>query len=509
MTANYLVEMKQITKRFPGVLANDGVNLQVKKGEVLALLGENGSGKSTLMSILSGLYRPDEGEIYISGKKQIFKSPREAIDAGIGMVHQHFKQVDTFSVAENVILGSKEAKFFINAKKVEKEIEDISLGYGLHVDPTAKVWQLSVAEKQRVEIVKMLYRGSKLLVLDEPTAVLTPQEARELFQTVRQMTAKGQSIILITHKLNEVMEVSDRVTILRGGRSIATREKHEVNERELARLMMGQDIVVPSQKKPGKFGQTVLKLDNLSAGSDSRRAGIKDISLQVRAGEIMGIAGIAGNGRRELAETIAGLRQVSSGKIYIEEKDVTNLSTLEVIDEGVSYIPEDRLGTGLVPNLGAVENLILKEYRRPGLGSGPFINRNKANEYTNELVNEVGVKLTGMDAPVKMLSGGNLQRLLLARELACSPKVIVAVYPVRGLDIAAAEFIHKMLLEQRSKGAAIVLISEDLEELLKLSDNIGVLYKGSLVGILPVEKAEPEVIGLMMLGAKSGEVMAS
>lgn len=509
MTADYLVEMKQITKRFPGVVANDGVNLQVKKGEVLALLGENGSGKSTLMSILSGLYRPDEGEIYLDGRKFSFKSPREAILAGIGMVHQHFKQVDTFSVAENVILGSKDTKFFLNAKKVEKDIEELSRGYGLHVDPTAKIWQLSVAEKQRVEIVKMLYRGSKLLVLDEPTAVLTPQEARELFQTLRQMTAKGQSIILITHKLNEVMEVADRVTILRGGKSVATRQKHEVNERELARLMMGQNIVTPSKKNEANFGSTVLELKHVSAGSDARRVGIKDISLKVRAGEIMGIAGIAGNGRRELAETIAGLRKIVEGKIFIGTKDVTNLSTLEVIDEGVSYVPEDRLGTGLVPNLGAVDNLILKEYRRPGLGSGPFINRRKANDYATELINDVGVKLTGLEAPVKMLSGGNLQRLLLSRELACSPKVIVAVYPVRGLDIAAAEAIHKMLLEQRSKGAAIVLISEDLEELLKLSDNIGVLYKGSLMGILPVEKAEPEIIGLMMLGAKPGEVLAS
>ncbi|MEW6696943.1 MAG: ABC transporter ATP-binding protein [Bacillota bacterium] len=509
MTAEYLVFMKQITKGFPGVLANDRIDFQVKKGEILALLGENGSGKSTLMSILAGLYRPDAGEIYVEGRKVTFKSPREAIDAGIGMVHQHFKQVDTFSVAENIILGSKEAKFLLKAGKVEKEIEELSRGYGLHVDPTAKIWQLSVAEKQRVEIVKMLYRGSKLLVLDEPTAVLTPQEARELFQVIRQMTARGQSIILITHKLNEVMEVADRVTVLRGGRAVATREKQQVSQRELARLMMGQDIIVPSQKKPGQFGEAVLRLERASADSDSRRPGLKDITLTVRQGEILGIAGIAGNGRRELAEAIVGLRPISGGKIIIGSKDVTPLSPLEIIEEGVSYIPEDRLGSGLVPNLGAVDNLILKEYRRPGLGRGPFINRRKAKEFATRLIEEVGVKITGLEAPVKKLSGGNLQRVLLARELSSSPKVIVAVYPVRGLDIAASEAVHKMLLEQRSKGAAIVLISEDLEELLKLSDNIGVLYKGTLMGILPVEEAEPEKIGLMMLGAQPGEVMAS
>lgn len=508
MAANVLIDMRQITKRFPGVLANDRIDLQVKKGEILALLGENGSGKSTLMSILSGLYRPDEGEIYIEGQKVTFKSPRDAIVAGIGMVHQHFKQVETFSVAENVILGSKRSKFLVNAKQVEKEIEELSQGYGLQVDPRAKVWQLSVAERQKVEIVKMLYRGSKLLVLDEPTAVLTPQEARELFQVIRQMTAKGQSIIIITHKLNEVMEVADRVTILRSGCAVATRERHEVNERELARLMMGQDILIPNKKNPGNLGKPVLKLNQVSTET-TRQNGLKNVSLTVRAGEIFGIAGIAGNGRRELAEAIVGLQSISTGTIMIEDKDVSNFSPRDIIDVGVSYIPEDRLGSGLVPNLGAIDNLILKEYRRPGLGSGPFLNRSKAKDFAVKLLQEVGVKLTGLEAPVKMLSGGNLQRVLLARELASSPKVIVAVYPIRGLDIAAAEAVHKMLLEQRSKGAAIVLISEDLEELLKLSDNIGVLYKGSLMGILPVEEAEPERIGLMMLGSRQGEVIAS
>lgn len=509
MAADFLVEMKQITKRFPGVLANDRVDLQVKKGEVLALLGENGSGKSTLMSILAGLYRPDEGEMFVEGNKVNFKSPRESIDAGIGMVHQHFKQVETFSVTENVLLGSKKMSFLVNARKVEKDIEDLSKGYGLHVDPEAKIWQLSVAERQRVEIVKMLYRGSKLLVLDEPTAVLTPQEARELFQIIRQMTAKGQSIIIITHKLNEVMEVADRVTILRNGKSIASRDKSQVNERELARLMMGQEVIVPSKKKQGNFGQTVLKLERVSADSDSRRPGLSDVSFTVKQGEILGIAGIAGNGRRELAEAIVGLRPISSGNIYLADKDVTNLSPLQIIDEGVSYIPEDRLGSGLVPNLGAADNLILKEYRRPGVGRGLFIDRKKAQEFTEGLIDQVGVKITGLNAPVKKLSGGNLQRLLLARELSSSPKVIVAVYPVRGLDIAAAEAVHGMLLAEREKGAAIVLISEDLEELLKLSDNIGVLHKGSLMGILPVAEAEPETIGLMMLGTKPGRVMAS
>ncbi|MDO7785962.1 ABC transporter ATP-binding protein [Desulforamulus aquiferis] len=504
MTTDFLVEMKQITKKFPGVLANDRVDLQVKKGEILALLGENGSGKSTLMSVLSGLYRPDSGEIFISGQKYSFKSPRESIDAGIGMVHQHFKQVETFSVAENMILGSHKSKFLVNAKSVENEIRDLSRGYGLEVDPSAKLWQLSVAERQRVEIVKMLYRGSKLLILDEPTAVLTPQEAKELFQVIRKMTEMGESIILITHKLNEVMEVADRVTILRGGKSIATRERSQVDERELARLMMGQDITMPQKRNPAKLGNDVLILDQVSAAGDGERAGLSNISLTVKEGEILGIAGIAGNGRRDLAETIVGLRAVTKGRLIIGDKEVSNFTPLQIIDEKVSYIPEDRLGSGLVPNLGAIDNLILKEYRRPWLGRGPLINRRRAKEYAQKLIKEVDVKVTGLNAPVKMLSGGNLQRLLLARELASSPRVIVAVYPVRGLDIAAAEAVHRMLLDQRSKGAAIVLISEDLEELLKLSDRIGVLYKGTLMGILPVEQAEPERIGLMMLGSELG-----
>lgn len=509
MTEGLLVDMRQITKRFPGVLANDRVDLQVKQGEILALLGENGSGKSTLMSILSGLYRPDAGEIYVSGQLVNFKSPRDSIKAGIGMVHQHFKQVETFTVAENIILGSKDAGLTMNLKQVEKEIAELSQGYGLQVNPTAKIWQLSVAERQRVEIVKMLYRGSKLLILDEPTAVLTPQEARELFQVIRQMTTRGQSVILITHKLNEVMEVADRVTILRNGRSVATRSREQVNERELARLMMGQDIIAPTKRKHSNFGQPVLQLKHVSAASDSDRPGLSNVSLTVRQGEILGIAGIAGNGRRELAEVIVGLRPLQGGSITICDRNVSNFSPREIIDEGVSYIPEDRLGSGLVPNLGAIDNLILKEYRRPTLSKGPFINRKMAKEYAIKLIESVGVKLTGLTAPVKMLSGGNLQRILLARELASQPKVIVAVYPVRGLDIAAAEAVHQMLLEQRSKGAAIVLISEDLEELLKLSDNIGVLYKGTLMGVLPVTEAEPEKIGLMMLGAQPEEVKAS
>ncbi|RYD02032.1 hypothetical protein N752_26635 [Desulforamulus aquiferis] len=333
MTTDFLVEMKQITKKFPGVLANDRVDLQVKKGEILALLGENGSGKSTLMSVLSGLYRPDSGEIFISGQKYSFKSPRESIDAGIGMVHQHFKQVETFSVAENMILGSHKSKFLVNAKSVENEIRDLSRGYGLEVDPSAKLWQLSVAERQRVEIVKMLYRGSKLLILDEPTAVLTPQEAKELFQVIRKMTEMGESIILITHKLNEVMEVADRVTILRGGKSIATRERSQVDERELARLMMGQDITMPQKRNPAKLGNDVLILDQVSAAGDGERAGLSNISLTVKEGEILGIAGIAGNGRRDLAETIVGLRAVTKGRLIIGDKEVSNFTPLQIIDE--------------------------------------------------------------------------------------------------------------------------------------------------------------------------------
>ncbi|WP_031515767.1 ABC transporter ATP-binding protein [Desulfofalx alkaliphila] len=509
MSNNALIEMVNITKKFPGVLANDRVNFTVKEGEIHALLGENGSGKSTLMSILSGFYRPDEGEIFISGQRQVFKNPRDAIAAGIGMVHQHFKQVDIFTVAENVVLGSKELGLILRTKDVEKRLTQLSESYGLGVDPTAKIWQLSVGERQRVEIAKMLYRGSKILVLDEPTAVLTPQEVQELFTSLRQMAARGHGVVIITHKMHEVMDIADRVTVLRRGKSVATLSRSEVTAKELARLMVGHDFISTAKRQEKIIGKPMLEMSGVNAAAQGHRPGLHDISLTIGAGEIMAIAGIAGNGRRELAEVLVGLRNITSGSIVLDGKNIANQTSRQAINNAISYVPEDRLGTGLVPALGALDNLILKNYRSPGISKGLFINLKKAVAYSKKMIEDFEVKLTTLDAPVRLLSGGNQQRLLLARELSAEPKLVVAVFPARGLDIAATEAVHRLLLEQASRGTAVLLISEDLEEIFKLADRVGVLYKGELMGVVPVKETTPEEIGLMMLGSKKSEVKAS
>ncbi|MDK2820751.1 MAG: ral nucleoside transport system ATP-binding protein [Clostridia bacterium] len=495
-----LVEMKGISKSFPGVVANDDVNLVVHAGEVHALLGENGAGKSTLMSILTGLYRPDKGEIYIDGRKVNFRSPRDAITSGIGMVHQHFRLVAPFTVTENVALGLK-GGLRLNLNKLAQEIEDISNDYGLEVDPKARIWQLSVGEQQRVEIIKLLYRQAKVLILDEPTAVLTPQEARDLYLTLKQMAVRGCAVIFITHKMQEVMEAADTITILRAGKTVATVEKSETNEEELARLMVGRELAGIMDKPKAKKGDNALEIKNLEVLNDKGLPAVKGISLSVTSGEILGIAGVAGNGQRELAEAIAGLRTYQKGTITVEGKKLVKGNPLEVINAGIGYVPEDRLGTGLVPNLGAVDNLILKEYRRPRWGK-TLINNRAVRLWARKLVESFDVKMAELDAPVKMMSGGNLQKLLLAREISAKPSVLVAVYPTRGLDVGATETVYRLLLEQRSKGMAILLISEDLEEIFRLSDRIAVMYEGKLMGLMDTKNAGVEDLGMMMAGVK-------
>jgi ABC-type uncharacterized transport system ATPase subunit len=502
MTANTCaVRMVGITKRFPGVLANDHVDFEAYPGEIHALLGENGAGKSTLMNILFGMYRPDEGEVYVHGGKVRLTSPREAIQQGIGMVHQHFMLVEVQTVAENVTLGLNESRFFLSLANTKHRIEELAQKYGLQVDPEARIWQLSVGEQQRVEILKMLYRGADILIMDEPTAVLTPQEAKELFNILRRMATEGHTVIFITHKLDEVMAISDRITILRGGRVVSTVSTPDTNKEALARMMVGRSVLFRVEKPHATTGEIVLQVEGLQARNDKRLPALKGVSFDVHQGEILGIAGIAGNGQRELAEVITGLRQAAGGCIRIGNTDVTNCAPCQIIEKGVGHVPEDRVGMGLVPNLAVSDNIIMKAYRQPKLSDGPFLNRLSIRRFVDGLIKLFNITAPSQDTPVRLLSGGNLQRTILAREISALPSLLVAMHPTRGLDIGATESVHKMLLEQRSNGAAILLISEDLDEILALSDHIAVLYEGEIMGTLPVEEAGMEKLGLMMGGA--------
>ncbi len=500
MVDSAAVEMRCITKRFPGVLANERVDLEVRTGEIHALLGENGAGKTTLMSILCGLYKPDDGEIYIKGRKVSFNSPRAALNAGIGMVHQHFRLVSLFTVAENIVLGLNKGSSILKMDRVEKEVEELSRRYNLVVDPGARVWQLSLGEQQRVEIIKTLFLGTDTIILDEPTAVLTPQESGELFKTLLRIARDGKAVILITHKLNEVMSIADRITVLRNGRSVATVEKKKTTVDELAMIMVGQ--VMQNTRKEERIlpGEVVLDLQQVNAFNDKMYPALRDVALTVRAGEIVGVAGVAGNGQRELAEVIAGLRPVRSGSVLIDGKNMTNCSVREIINNGVAFVPEDRLGMGLVPNLTILDNIILRNYRDRALLKGPFLDRQAIRSRAELLVKEFSIKTPGLNRPVKTMSGGHLQRLLLAREVHALPKLIVVAYPTRGLDVRAVDFIHQVLLAQRNRGVAILMISEDLDEIFNLADRIAVLYEGRVMDTVPTGEADVQRIGLLMAG---------
>jgi len=504
-----VVEMRNITKHFPGVLANDHINFEVKAGEVHALLGENGAGKTTLMNILYGLYQPDEGEIYIKGEKVEIRSPKDAIELGIGMVHQHFMLVDVFSVVENIVLGLKELNIVIPVEEVAKQLEEYGERYGLKIDPSAKIWQLSAGEKQRVEIIKALYRGADILILDEPTSVLAQSEVKPFFEMLRKMVAEGKSIIFITHKLEEVMAVSDRVTVLRKGKVVGTLKTSETNERELARMMVGREVIFRLEKKPVKRGKPVLEVVNLRALNDKGVEALKGVSFKVYEGEIFGIAGVAGNGQKELIEVVTGLRKATAGKVYIMGEDVTNKPPRVILKKNVAHIPEERIEMGIVPNMNISENLILKYYNEP-----PFVkefyneklrivlNEEEIEKFSNRLVKEYEIMTPSIKTPAKLLSGGNIQRLILARELSSNPSLIIAAHPTYGLDVGATEYIRKLLLKEREKGAAILLVSEDLEEIMSLSDRIAVIFAGEFVGIVKAEEANIEDIGLMMAGIK-------
>jgi len=494
------VEMRGIVKRFPGVLANDHIDFSVLPGEVHALLGENGAGKTTLMNILAGLYRPDEGEIYLNGKRVSFHSPRDAIQAGIGMVHQHFMLVPALTVAENLVLGIDRPRFLINRSGLEAEVRALSERFGLPVDPGARIWQLSVGEQQRVEVLRMLYYGAKVLILDEPTAVLTPQEVNELFTTLRQMVKAGHTVIFISHKLNEVLAVADRITVLRKGRKQATVLASETTREELARMMVGREVLFRIEKPPAKPGDVVLRVENLHALNDRGRPALRGVSFEVRQGEIVGIAGVAGNGQSELAQVISGLRQATQGRVYIRHVDVTNRSALAGILSGLAHIPEDRTGLGSVPSMSVAENLVLKTYDRPPIARGWMLDLKQIQLQAHERVREYDVMTPTVQTPARQLSGGNLQKMILARELPLASQVLLAVHPTRGLDVGATEVVHRRLLEQRNQGVGILLISEDLDELLSLSDRILVMYEGQIMG--EVRDGDLTLIGQLMAGVQ-------
>lgn len=495
------LEMRGITKRFPGVLANDNVNVEIKAGEVLALLGENGAGKTTLMSILYGLYQPDDGEILINGRPVEITSPRKAMELGIGMVHQHFMLVPTLTVAENIALGSPPRKgILIDLDKVRRDIKEISRTYGLGVSADAYVWQLSVGEQQRVEIIKALYLGASLLILDEPTAVLTPQEAGELIALLKNMAKEGRPIVFISHKLNEVMAVSDRVTVLRDGRVVATIRAAETNSKELARMMVGRELNIQKNTSKTPAGETVLSLKEIWATGDKGTSALKGLSLELKSGEILGIAGVSGNGQKELAEVISGLRKVDKGIIMLKGQDITNQEPAKIIQLGLGFIPEDRLHVGTVPSFTIWENLILKDHTRPPYARGIFLQNKGIRKQASSLVENYGIKTPTLDTPTGRLSGGNIQRLILAREISRRPSVLIAAYPTRGLDVGATEYVHKKLIEARDGGMGVLLISEDLEEIINLSDRIAVIYEGQIMQVLRAAEADEKTLGLLMAG---------
>jgi len=496
------VDMQDIVIRFPGVLANDHVNVSVKQGEIHALLGENGAGKSTLMNALSGLYKPVSGIIKVHGKVVNFNSPRDAISAGIGMVHQHFMLVPTQTVTENILLGLKEPRFFMNLPKYDQAILDLEKKFGLHVDPAAPIWQLSVGEQQRVEILKTLYRGASILILDEPTAVLAPQEIDDLIKTMRSLASQGKTIIFITHKLNEVTSVADRLTVLRKGKVTAGGIKTSgVSREQLAELMVGRKVIFQVEKKTKEPGEVVLDVKNVSAVNNKGLPALKNISFLVRQGEILGLAGIAGNGQSELAEVITGLRSCT-GHILINGKEVANLPPGNSISLGVAHVPEDRTGVGSAPNLTITENVIMKSFDQEPIGSRWGIHMTTADNFAQQLKEEYKILAPNVTTMARKLSGGNLQKVILAREISCDPSLMVAVQPTRGLDVGAIESIQKLLLLQREAGTALLLISEELEELISLCDRIAVISEGELMGVVDASEADITEIGLMMTGAK-------
>ncbi|CAG7620291.1 Galactose/methyl galactoside import ATP-binding protein MglA [Paenibacillus solanacearum] len=499
------VDMRGITKRFPGIVANDGISLTLREGEILALLGENGAGKSTLMNILFGLYQPDEGEIHVNGKPVTIPNPGAAIALGLGMVHQHFKLVQPFTVTENIILGMEPKQGLrVNYRAAEKQVAELSDRYGLKVDPRARVEDISVGMQQRVEILKTLYRGADILIFDEPTAVLTPQEISELLDIMRKLVAEGKSIILITHKLKEIMSIADRVTVIRRGKVIDTVQVKETNPDELAAKMVGREVSFRLDKAERKPGKPVLSVREVTARGANGLPVLSGVTLEVRGGEIVGLAGVDGNGQSELIEALTGLRGIDSGSVLLNGGEMAGRSPRHIAESGLAHIPEDRHKRGLVLDFPMSENMVLKSYYTAAYNRGGFLNYAAIDRQAQRLITEFDVRTPGTHTPARALSGGNQQKAIIAREVDQDPDLLIAAQPTRGLDVGAIEFIHKRLLEQRNKGKAVLLVSLELDEILKLSDRIAVIYEGRIVGEVDPERTTDRELGLMMSGSTAG-----
>ena len=499
-----VLETKGMTKRFPGVLANDHIDLRLHRGEILALLGENGAGKSTLMNMIYGLYHPDEGELWLKGERVDLQGPGEAIARGVGMVHQHFQLVPVMTVAENVMLGSEITRgVHLDRQAAVGKVRELSRQYGLEVDPTAVVEDLPVGTQQRVEIIKALYRNADILILDEPTAVLTPQEANELFRIMRDLTAQGVSIIFITHKLKEVLAVADRVGVLRGGKYVGTADPKTATEASLAELMVGRKVILQVDKSEARPGQPVLQIENLVVDDERGQSAVENLNLEVHAGEILGVAGVQGNGQREFVEALTGLRPIKGGRILLDGQDITHASPRHVTELGVAHIPEDREKHGLVMPYSIADNMVLNRYYLKPYANGPVLDQDKIDQDGQMLVKEFDVRTPSVYTPARSLSGGNKQKVIVAREFSRETQLLIANQPTRGIDVGSIEFIHNQIVAQRDNGMAVLLVSAELDEVLGLADRVAVMFDGRIVKTLPIAEATRERVGLLMAGSEA------
>ncbi len=508
--SEYIVEMRGVTKRFPGIVANDNVSIAIKKGEIYALLGENGAGKSTLMSMLFGLYEPDEGEIYVRGEKVTLESPAAAAKLGIGMVHQHFRLISNYTIAQNIVLGIEPKKRLlgflptVDIKKANRDIAELSRRYGLEVDPTQKIEDVGVSVQQRVEILKMLYREAEILIFDEPTAMLTPQEIEFLLKIILELRAGGKTIILITHKLEEIKQVADRCAVLARGKLIGVIDAATTSTREMANMMVGREVETDIDKKPANFGREILKVEGLTVKNDDGLEVVKDVGFSVRAGEIFAVAGVSGNGQIELADAVAGLAKTSGGRIFLDGEEMTHASVRDRILAGMSYIPEDRQNVGLVLDFDLAENLALKSYFKEPFCRKGFLNKAAFEEHGNRLIEEYDIRSgQGTHTQVRSMSGGNQQKAIIAREIELESKLMIFVQPTRGLDIGAIENIRRQILAERDAGRAVLLISLELDEIMALADTIGVIYRGQLLKTAPAAELTSRKVGEYMMGVSA------